>query len=782
MKKIFALLMSWMMIVTMVPSVSAEEAQGADAAEKAQYTEFVQQLLGDRTQAVKISSVLAKTGENTFADNRAATVYCASNYQKISDYLTELYDLISEVRLPTDESKEEVAAAMKQASKNKNNQSDGNFFDLAFHLTSADGKIYKLVFINGYFSSDFPFEFYGKVSDPEKIYRFGKEKRDEHQKELEEATPEPSEAITPTPAPVTGEKAEYMDFVQQVLGDRTKTVKLGVGCSSLVKPGVAHSRTATAADPESYQKIADYMTDLYDRLAQIRVNTGETKQEVEETIRRLEDDWTERDHGSDYHYMVDLRLTAADGTIYTVHFLDEYFTSDFPIDFYGKVTDATKAHQIFREKRAEIEKEKEEATPTPTPSTSETPSPKPKDVVDLENHTYNGNPMRVIETFTFDLKPTDSQLETIRPFGAVASSGTVISASIEQVGIPMSPPVYTYYYILSFSGDKGTKQYYSQITPEFGAFTGDYRDQNWYFPFNGDLEYDKETKSLEKVPCNPWWQIRVYGSAKDKTVKSARIAFFSGNSEQATVSAENLSYQFLWDNMDARPGSRNLTTLWSGNRAPESMGLGETVPTLPPSGGSSGGGGTTVKVTPTPTPAPGTKEKADQLNKLGLFRGTDKGYELNKTLTREESATMLVRLLGKEERAKELSYVETFDDVEAERWSFKNVMYCYAQGITKGRSETEFAPADDVTADEFVTLTLRLMGYTDAEPSTAYEKAVKIGLLTQAEANELKKDDFVRGSMVSVVYNALSTKTESGTTLLDFLKESGAVSKDASLK
>lgn len=44
---------------------------------------------------------------------------------------------------------------------------------------------------------------------------------------------------------------------------------------------------------------------------------------------------------------------------------------------------------------------------------------------------------------------------------------------------------------------------------------------------------------------------------------------------------------------------------------------------------------------------------ADTLNKLGLFNGTESGYELDRAADRAEAATMLVRLLGKEAEAKE---------------------------------------------------------------------------------------------------------------------------------
>lgn len=43
---------------------------------------------------------------------------------------------------------------------------------------------------------------------------------------------------------------------------------------------------------------------------------------------------------------------------------------------------------------------------------------------------------------------------------------------------------------------------------------------------------------------------------------------------------------------------------------------------------------------------------ADVLNELGLFQGSESGYELDRAPDRAEAATMLVRLLGKEEAAK----------------------------------------------------------------------------------------------------------------------------------
>ena len=66
---------------------------------------------------------------------------------------------------------------------------------------------------------------------------------------------------------------------------------------------------------------------------------------------------------------------------------------------------------------------------------------------------------------------------------------------------------------------------------------------------------------------------------------------------------------------------------------------------------------------------------ADQLKDLGLFQGTEDGYELDRAPTRGEAATMLVRLLGKEAEAKELTYEAPFTDLDD--WQKPYVQYLY---------------------------------------------------------------------------------------------------------
>ena len=169
-------------------------------------------------------------------------------------------------------------------------------------------------------------------------------------------------------------------------------------------------------------------------------------------------------------------------------------------------------------------------------------------------------------------------------------------------------------------------------------------------------------------------------------------------------------------------------------------------------------------------------ERAESLNSIGLLRGTEKGYELEKTFTREESVTILVRLLGDEAKLNAADYQPVFKDVPADRWSYAYTMYCYDNGITKGTAADEFSPEADVSADQFVTLVLRLLGYTDATPENAFETAQSLGLVSADDVKEYKASGkFIRDDMVKVVYEALSVKTKQGGKLAENLNAKGVI-------
>ncbi|MGI6336565.1 MAG: hypothetical protein ACOXZM_05825 [Eubacteriales bacterium] len=181
----------------------------------------------------------------------------------------------------------------------------------------------------------------------------------------------------------------------------------------------------------------------------------------------------------------------------------------------------------------------------------------------------------------------------------------------------------------------------------------------------------------------------------------------------------------------------------------------------------------------TPAVTEGYEKYARALNAMGLFRGTNKGYELNRTATRTEALVMLIRLLGEENAALASKYTHPFRDVMS--WADRYTAYGFRKGYTKGVSETRFGASDAVTCAHYATFLLRALGY-DSSKDFSWERAPEyaetLGLMTAAERTALTKN-FTRDGMVYLSYRALMTNMKGTQThLLDRLIADGAVTMD----
>jgi uncharacterized membrane protein YgcG len=155
------------------------------------------------------------------------------------------------------------------------------------------------------------------------------------------------------------------------------------------------------------------------------------------------------------------------------------------------------------------------------------------------------------------------------------------------------------------------------------------------------------------------------------------------------------------------------------------------------------------------------QNSADALNSMGLFLGTDKGYELDKQLMRSDGITMLVRLLGKEADAKSGKYTHPFTDVLD--WAKGYVGYAYENKITKGVNEegTLFGYSMNMDSAQFLTLVLRTLGYTDGANGDftwdkPYELAKKVGLIATTSDDGV----FTRGEAVEIFWKALGVSAK----------------------
>lgn len=153
-------------------------------------------------------------------------------------------------------------------------------------------------------------------------------------------------------------------------------------------------------------------------------------------------------------------------------------------------------------------------------------------------------------------------------------------------------------------------------------------------------------------------------------------------------------------------------------------------------------------------------KEAETLNVLGLFMGTENGFELDKVATRAESATMLVRLLGAEKEAKDNKYKHPFTDVP--KWADEYIGYMYENGLTSGIGGNKFGSSDIIDGKSYATFVLRALGYDDSKGDFTWENALKfalsVKLIDKDELNLIEDQGFKRNELVLLSYNSLQTK------------------------
>ena len=174
---------------------------------------------------------------------------------------------------------------------------------------------------------------------------------------------------------------------------------------------------------------------------------------------------------------------------------------------------------------------------------------------------------------------------------------------------------------------------------------------------------------------------------------------------------------------------------------------------------------------------------AQELKDVGLFQGTDTGFELDRAPTRTEAAVMLVRLLGAEERAtadfEAGVATHPFEDVPA--WADAHVAWLFTKGLTNGVSETEFGANNLCNAQMYCTFVLRSLEYSDGENGQfTYDNALTFAAEKGLYNAAVFGGDFLRDDVVAISYQALSTAlNEKETTLLGKLVADGAVTEEA---
>ena len=168
----------------------------------------------------------------------------------------------------------------------------------------------------------------------------------------------------------------------------------------------------------------------------------------------------------------------------------------------------------------------------------------------------------------------------------------------------------------------------------------------------------------------------------------------------------------------------------------------------------------------------------EELSKLEILKGTNKGLELDSELTRVQGMLIYFRMLGLNiEDVEELEIPSSpFDDIP--EWAKAEIDYLYHLNLVHGISETKLGANDKMTVEQFTTLVLRALGYNDVDGedfvwNESLRKAVTIGLISEIEAGELQDaETFTRGYMSLIAYKALNTNIkDEEKTLLEIRRE-----------
>lgn len=161
-------------------------------------------------------------------------------------------------------------------------------------------------------------------------------------------------------------------------------------------------------------------------------------------------------------------------------------------------------------------------------------------------------------------------------------------------------------------------------------------------------------------------------------------------------------------------------------------------------------------------------EESLDLWEKSILQGSYGVLNLDKPFTREEAMTVIIRLLNKEEEALQLNYECKFEDVS--KWARPYVAYAAEKGITTGYSPTKFGGKDLITANQYLTFVLRVMGYNDEAGdfvwNKAAEKAYELKLIKASLKDQYMQSNlFLRDDVAHITYNALYINGKDGINL-----------------
>ena len=168
---------------------------------------------------------------------------------------------------------------------------------------------------------------------------------------------------------------------------------------------------------------------------------------------------------------------------------------------------------------------------------------------------------------------------------------------------------------------------------------------------------------------------------------------------------------------------------------------------------------------------------AEGMARLGILKGTDKGYELEREVTRAEALTFIWRTTGV--AFTDIGADLPFEDVSG-HWAEDTILKFYINGFINGTSEKTFEPQRTVTGKEFVKILLSVMGYEGVSIENAFEIGKQSGLIMNnfTETVVYENHRLIRSDVTRLCHSALLSKCPDGVMLYKKLIERGLYTHD----
>lgn len=147
-------------------------------------------------------------------------------------------------------------------------------------------------------------------------------------------------------------------------------------------------------------------------------------------------------------------------------------------------------------------------------------------------------------------------------------------------------------------------------------------------------------------------------------------------------------------------------------------------------------------------------KRARLLQSSNIILGTNTGLNLDKTLTRNELATILARLHSGQtnQQLEFITYTAPFTDTTD--WAQGYIQYCYDNKLLLGVGSNQFAGDRVVTLPELSLAFLRL-AKSDSTLNTAVQTIIQQGLLSPSRDSSIVGITSHRSDMVDIVYKLI---------------------------